>query len=589
VPVAAQSQRKVASAKAAGDILAAALEYRRRGWMPIPMPAGTKKPGRDGWQNERYTAETIPRAFAGAGGVSLLCGAPSGGLLDVDPDTAEAAAAWDFYSPGLTGLSHKRATGYRHDWYTVDAAPAQTERLCDVDASTLIELRSTGGQTVVPPSVHDETAELLAWLADGEPAHVELRALQRAVRFTAAAALLARHYPPEGGRHDYRLALAGLLIRGGLTREDAERLMTISAGIVGADEHDAAAAVRDTAAAIDAGKRATGATRLAELLPHGPKIVSRLRDWLDLRNLPADEQVPRLRVVTIAELITAELPARERILSPILFSQSLNMVFARRGVGKSYFGMGLGYAVAGGGSFLRYRADRPRRVLLVDGEMPAVLQRERFTFHIDAADFEADADAFKIITPDLQERSLPDLGTRTGQGAIEEHLADVEFLILDNLSALVRSGVENDAESWLPIQEWALHLRRRGIVVLFIHHAGQSGNQRGTTKREDLLDTVIELRRPRDYDPTQGARFEVHLTKARGVYGPDAEPFEAALVADREGKAVWTIRTMEDRMTAQVADLVRDGEPYRDIAKTLGTTKSTVERHVRKAREQGLL
>ena len=40
--------------------------------------------------------------------------------------------------------------------------------------------------------------------------------------------------------------------------------------------------------------------------------------------------------------------------------------------------------------------------------------------------------------------------------------------------------------------------RRRGMAVLLIHHAGKSGDQRGTSAREDIMDTVISLRRPRE-------------------------------------------------------------------------------------------
>jgi putative DNA primase/helicase len=72
-----------------------------------------------------------------------------------------------------------------------------------------------------------------------------------------------------------------------------------------------------------------------------------------------------------------------------------------------------------------------------------------------------------------------------------------------------------------------LDLRRRGVAV--VHHAGVNGRQRGTSRREDTLDTVIALRRPSDYLATQGARFEVHFEKGRGLFWPEAKPFEANL------------------------------------------------------------
>ena len=72
------------------------------------------------------------------------------------------------------------------------------------------------------------------------------------------------------------------------------------------------------------------------------------------------------------------------------------------------------------------------------------------------------------------------------------------------------------------MQGWLLKLRRLGKTVLLIHHSGRGENARGTSKREDVLDTVIQLKQPEDYDIEQGARFEVHLTKARGIHGDDA-------------------------------------------------------------------
>ena len=90
-----------------------------------------------------------------------------------------------------------------------------------------------------------------------------------------------------------------------------------------------------------------------------------------------------------------------------------------------------------------------------------------------------------------------------------------------------------------------MRLRRRGVSVLIVHHAGKGGQQRGTSRREDVLDTSISLRRPDDYIPTEGARFEVHLEKARGVHGEAAKPFEAKLEV-RDKAAIWTTRDIED-------------------------------------------
>jgi putative DNA primase/helicase len=235
------------------------------------------------------------------------------------------------------------------------------------------------------------------------------------------------------------------------------------------------------------------------------------------------------------------------------------------------------------------RCPTPRRVLYVDGEMPGRAMQERLAQIIQGAASEPPSpDFLRIITPDLQSDSIPDISSAEGQAAIEACLEGVSLVVLDNLSSLCRYGRENEAESWEPMQEWLLSLRRRGIAVLIVHHAGKGGNQRGTSKREDCLDTVICLKRPPDYQAEDGARFQVHLEKARGVIGEDAKPFEARLDV-RDDAAIWTIRDIEDCELERVVELTRAGETVRDIAKEIDISKSKVNRLQKRAREEGRL
>jgi hypothetical protein len=120
-----------------------------------------------------------------------------------------------------------------------------------------------------------------------------------------------------------------------------------------------------------------------------------------------------------------------------------------------------------------------------------------------------------------------------------------------------------------------LRLRRRGISVLIVHHAGKGGEQRGTSRREDVLDTSISLRRPSDYVATEGARFEVHIEKGRGIVGGPAKPFEARLEV-LDGRAIWTMKDIEEVNLSRVRALLDDGLSIRDIADETGIRKSTV-------------
>ena len=134
-----------------------------------------------------------------------------------------------------------------------------------------------------------------------------------------------------------------------------------------------------------------------------------------------------------------------------------------------------------------------------------------------------------LLASDLCEQGIPDLSTKEGQDLLAPHIGDAELIVVDNLSTICRSGKENESESWGCVQAWALEQRRAGRSVLFIHHAGKGGEQRGTSKREDVMDSVIKLSLPEDYYPSDGARFVVAFTKSRGFHGPDADPFEAML------------------------------------------------------------
>ena len=112
---------------------------------------------------------------------------------------------------------------------------------------------------------------------------------------------------------------------------------------------------------------------------------------------------------------------------------------------------------------------------------------------------------------------------------------------------------------------------------MIVHHAGKGDEQRGTSRREDVLDTSISLRRPGDCTPTEGARFELHFEKARGIHGDKAKPFEAKFELRNEA-AFWTTKEIEDVNLARVKALLDDDLSIRDIADETGLSKSTVQR-----------
>jgi putative DNA primase/helicase len=234
------------------------------------------------------------------------------------------------------------------------------------------------------------------------------------------------------------------------------------------------------------------------------------------RTVPDDDSADnsaRLRPKDVQEFLGLRIKPREMILDPIIPEKGLAMLYAARGTGKTLVALGIGFAAATGTKFLKWPAPKPRRVLLLDGEMPAATIQERLAQLIESApEAELNPENLKVLAADLIEPcGIGNLASPKVQDELEPWLEGVDLVIFDNLSSLTTIIRDNDAESWEPIQAWLLKLRRRGIAVLIVHHAGKGGQQRGTSRREDVLDTSISLRRPADYSATEGARFEIHF------------------------------------------------------------------------------
>ena len=112
----------------------------------------------------------------------------------------------------------------------------------------------------------------------------------------------------------------------------------------------------------------------------------------------------------------------------------------------------------------------------------------------------------------------------------------------------------------------------RGILELYGQYEAAAKQHPGT---------VIQLKRPKDYEAEDGARFEIHFTKHRGFAGDDAAPIEAKLDTDGLGRTRWEVADLGDKQAAEIRELKDDGLSIREIAARLGISKGKVERRLR--------
>jgi hypothetical protein len=260
----------------------AAAALIRRGVSVIPVPAGEKNPGRPGWEALRITEEEIPKYWTNGQNVGVLCGEPSGGRVDVDLDSAEAVKIAFWFLPA-TLTSGRKSRPHSHCWYVAPGAESADWK--DSDGKKLVELRSNGRQTLVAPSTHPDGDEYV-WHSEAglRMAEVPAAELKERCRELATAALIARHVSPEGSRHDYAMALAGFVLRGGRMGTNLA-LKTLKAAWHAADAdsrealRDLEGIVSDTAENLEAGEPVVGGPTLEEFAPGIVRLLCKWWGW----------------------------------------------------------------------------------------------------------------------------------------------------------------------------------------------------------------------------------------------------------------------------------------------------------------------
>jgi len=288
--------------------------YREAGWHTLVLPAGEKAPTTKGWQ-KNPSAE--PGDFKLNSNVGVLLGKPSGGLVDVDLDTEQAAKV------GRTTLADMPSFGRRsrpRSHRLVYCADADKRVTYEFRKQMVLELRTNGGQTMFPPSIHP-AQELVQW----EPGETTIptldwETLQTRAGITAFLAVVAALYPEpkdHGTRDEICLALTGALAGAGLDAKQIDAYVVLVADI-GKDEEAAkrAGKAEATLRKMDAKEPCWGLPKLCELLGITDGEVQELREWLGgtgkrggAPGIPVDPKLPQ--IWSGATLLDEELDAAQ--------------------------------------------------------------------------------------------------------------------------------------------------------------------------------------------------------------------------------------------------------------------------------------
>lgn len=277
------------------------MEY---GFAPVRCPPLTTVPIPSDPRNKRLRNGNPKTSFSASDNIGLLLGQPSNGLVVVDFTSPEAMTAADHLPVQLRPImiTGRESAPFSNYWFLVDTPPdTPVQSYLDPTRSErpdILELRSTGAVTLVPPSVYPPVQGLGEGCVAPMPLlrrigtekwpdlnRVAITELQTALGDLAAAVLLARFWPrlrSENHPNEAIYSLMRLLVWAGW---DAARfgrfgstLMTLTGEALGVPSKSA---IRQHSYPSKPPDQTAEWNTFAQYFgPQGNTICASLRDWI---------------------------------------------------------------------------------------------------------------------------------------------------------------------------------------------------------------------------------------------------------------------------------------------------------------------
>jgi hypothetical protein len=289
-----------AATKIPSDARSAAKYYISHfDFSPVRVGARSKKPtpGYRAWQDTRLTTDAEVDAHfnidPACTNVGIIWGHSN--VVDVDCDATEVFQLAPHFLPATQMIFGRKSAPNSHWIYrvtdqaktlqfadptvVVDKKATKEVREAQKKRAMLLEVRASG-HTVFPPSIHN-TGELIEFSTLGDPGGVDMTTLEFTVACLASCALLARHWPEVGARHDALLPLIGALARY-WNAEQVHRFATDMYRCIGGEspQDEIRRQIAHTYTELEARHPVTGATKLKEFL--NPLVVDTIVGWLQI-------------------------------------------------------------------------------------------------------------------------------------------------------------------------------------------------------------------------------------------------------------------------------------------------------------------
>lgn len=261
------------------DATQTALDWRKLDVYCVPLRPRSKRPKNTHWTQLRLDGAKLKQAFKVGDNIGALWGEPSKHATDLDLDLEEACLVAPHIIPEtfIYGRRDKLRSHYVYRCPGAETKKWQIGRGSDI--GTVVEIRSTGAQSVLPPSIHP----------DGDRYHIENDVeffdiskmdLESYGDEVAIAAIFTLFYPETGSRHDYVHACTGTLCHAEWSDEKVRRVMGAVLSVIQDEEtelKDRLGSVVNTIEHYKIGDRVQG-FRSLETWMEMP-VITQLRRW----------------------------------------------------------------------------------------------------------------------------------------------------------------------------------------------------------------------------------------------------------------------------------------------------------------------
>jgi putative DNA primase/helicase len=300
---------------------------------------------------------------------------------------------------------------------------------------------------------------------------------------------------------------------------------------------------------------------------------------------PKDDYTDQINAAlfSVDQMRELVIPPNKPVSGDWFLEADIGFIFSPRGAGKTWFAMEMARCVSENQPFGPYQAHGAFKALYIDGEVAARAGQQRLMA------LNARGHNFAYLNHELlfkHSHITMDLADPKWQKSILTLCDDYGFRIIfiDNLSCLAPNTDENDSIAWSSqLLNFALNIRRRGMSLVLVQHAGRNGNMRGHSRREDPANWIIKLTR---IEEEVGAKFRAVFEKNRNAaHWPAGQEWHFR----PDGARTLVTCRLADNMTVFL-DLVEDGvEVNKMIAEAMEVSEATVTRLAQRAENDGYI